>query len=39
VSFLDTFYPTGDFDSDIKIIRSKYNHIEAKNPKNFVKTV
>ena len=39
VSFLDTFYPTGDFDGDIKIIRSNYNHIEAKHPDQFVKTV
>ena len=39
VSFLDTFYPTGDTDSDIEIIRSKYNHVEAKHPEQFVKTV
>ncbi|MDD4727727.1 MAG: 1-acyl-sn-glycerol-3-phosphate acyltransferase [Dysgonamonadaceae bacterium] len=39
VSFLDTFYPTGDVDGDIKIIRSKYNHIEARHPNQFVKTV
>ena len=39
VSFLDIFYPTGDADSDIKIIRSKYNHVEARHPKQFVKTV
>ena len=37
VSFLDTFYPTGDVDGDIKIIRSKYNHVEAKHPDQFVK--
>ena len=39
VSFLDTFYPTGDTDGDIEIIRSKYNHIEAKYPEQFVKTI
>lgn len=37
VSFLDTFYPTGNFDDDIKIIREKYNDIEAKHPDQFVK--
>lgn len=37
VSFLDTFYPTGDVDGDIKVIRAKYNHIEARYPENFVK--
>lgn len=37
VSFLDTFYPTGDIDADIKLIRSKYNNIEAKHPEQFVK--
>ena len=37
VSFLDTFYPTGNFDDDIKIIREKYNDIEAKHPEQFVK--
>ena len=39
VSFLDTFHPTGDTDGDIAIIRSKYNHIEAKHPEQFIKTV
>ena len=39
VSFLDTFYPTGDTDGDITIIRSKYNQIEAKHPEQFVKTI
>lgn len=39
VSFLDTFYPTGDADEDIATIRSKYNHIEAKYPEQFVKTI
>lgn len=37
ISFLDTFYPTGDVDGDIKIIRSKYNHVEARHPDQFVK--
>lgn len=37
VSFLDTFYPTGDTDGDIATIRAKYNHIEAKHPEQFVK--
>lgn len=37
VSFLDTFYPTGDTDGDIAMIRSKYNDIEAKHPEQFVK--
>lgn len=37
ISFLDTFYPTGDYNADIKIIRSKYNDIEARHPKQFVK--
>lgn len=37
VSFLDNFYPTGDVDGDIKIIRSKYNHVEGRHPKQFVK--
>lgn len=38
VSFLETFYPTGDSDKDIEIIRSKYNNVEAKHPEQFVKT-
>lgn len=37
VSFLDTFYPTGDTDGDIATIRAKYNDIEAKHPEQFVK--
>ncbi len=37
VSFLDTFYPTGDVDGDIKAIRLKYNHVEGRHPENFVK--
>ncbi len=37
VSFLDTFYPTGDTDGDIATIRAKYNDIEAKYPEQFVK--
>lgn len=39
VSFLDIFYPTGDADEDIATIRSKYNHVEAKHPEQFVKTI
>ncbi len=39
VSFLDTFYPTGDVEGDIKIIRSKYAHIQGRHPERFVKTV
>ena len=37
VSFLDTFYPTGDTDGDIATIRAKYNGIEAIHPEQFVK--
>lgn len=37
VSFLDTFYPTGNVDADIKAIRAKYNHVEGRYPENFVK--
>lgn len=39
VSFLDTFYPTGDIEGDIKIIRLKYNDVEARHPEQFVKIV
>lgn len=39
VSFLDTFYPTGDIEGDIQIIRSKYNNVEARHPEQFVKIV
>lgn len=39
ISFLDTFYPTGDVDGDIKIIRSKYANIQGKHPERFVATV
>ena len=35
VSFLDIFYPTGDVDGDIKIIRSKYANIKGKHPERF----
>ena len=37
VSFLDTFYPTGDTDGDIATIRAKYNDIEEKHTEKFVK--
>lgn len=33
--FLDTFYPTGDYDADIEKIKSYYKGIRGKNPKNF----
>ena len=39
VSFIETFYPTGEADEDIATIRSKYNHVEAKYPEQFVKTI
>lgn len=31
------FYPTGDVTEDIKKIRTSYNDVTARNPKNFVK--
>ena len=36
ISFLDTFIPTGDFERDIKIIRSKYVNIKGKHPERSV---
>ncbi len=39
ISFLDTFHPTGNVEDDINIVRSRYNHIEAKHPERFIKTV
>lgn len=35
VRFLGTFYPTGDYDKDIEIIKSYYKGIKGKHPENF----
>jgi 1-acyl-sn-glycerol-3-phosphate acyltransferase len=34
--FLDLFYPSGDYKSDIVKIKSYYKDIQGKNPENFV---
>ncbi|MGI6073887.1 MAG: 1-acyl-sn-glycerol-3-phosphate acyltransferase [Fermentimonas sp.] len=36
VSYLGTFIPTGDYDSDIVKIKSHYKGITAKKPENFI---
>ncbi len=35
-SFLDVFYPTGDYRKDIKEIRAYYKDITPKKPENFI---
>lgn len=39
VSFLDTFYPTGDVEGDIQKIRAMYKNITGRHPKRFAKSV
>lgn len=39
VSFLDVFHPTGNFDEDIEIIKSKFIGVQGKHPKQFKETV
>jgi len=36
VIFLDTFYPTGDYEKDIEKIKAHYKGIAGKHPQNFL---
>ena len=36
ISFLDEFYPTGEVDKDMEIIKSKYAGIQGRHPEKFV---
>ena len=36
VIFLDTFYPTGDYEKDIEKIKAHYKGITGKHPQNFL---
>ena len=32
---MDTFYPSGNYDEDIKIIQNQYKNVVARHPKQF----
>lgn len=39
LSFLDVFYPTGNVEADMTIIKSKFVGIQGKHPEQFSKTI